>query len=106
MAQVVKRAAASIDLDKIAAYLTQERSTRTAIRFLDAADQAMRNLADMPLIGGPWEGRNSSFADMRTWPIRRFRNYIIYYRPIRTGIEVIRVLHGAQDVESIFGETE
>jgi toxin ParE1/3/4 len=60
----------------------------------------------MPLLGGLWEGRNPAFAEMRTWPIRRFKNYIIYYRPIPTGIEVIRVLHGAQDVERIFEETE
>lgn len=41
---------------------------------------------------------------MRVWPIRRFPNHLIFYRPIDGGIEVIRVLHGAQDLDAIFGD--
>lgn len=29
-------------------------------------------------------------------------NYVIFYRPIANGIDVIRVLHGSRDIESIF----
>ena len=28
-------------------------------------------------------------------------NYLIFYRPSQSGIEVIRVLHGSRDIESI-----
>jgi toxin ParE1/3/4 len=36
-------------------------------------------------------------ADLRAWPILRFFNYVIYYRPVPDGIEVVRILHAARD---------
>jgi toxin ParE1/3/4 len=30
-----------------------------------------------------------------------FINYLIFYRPAKQGIEVVRVLHGARDVEEM-----
>jgi plasmid stabilization system protein ParE len=30
----------------------------------------------------------------------------IFYRPIASGIEVIRVLHAKRDIESLFGGTD
>jgi toxin ParE1/3/4 len=34
---------------------------------------------------------------------RRFtcRNYVIYYRPMKSGIVLVRVLHGARDHEKL-----
>jgi toxin ParE1/3/4 len=29
-------------------------------------------------------------------------NYIIFYRPIDDGIEVVRILHGARDLPPLF----
>jgi hypothetical protein len=60
----------------------------------------MKELADAPLQAGLWEGIPD--VELRVWPIRRFRSFLIYYRPIRNGIEVVRVLHAAQDAERIF----
>ncbi|MCC6124020.1 MAG: type II toxin-antitoxin system RelE/ParE family toxin [Pirellulales bacterium] len=31
-------------------------------------------------------------------------NYVIYFRPITDGIEVVRVLHGARDSKNIFSK--
>jgi plasmid stabilization system protein ParE len=28
---------------------------------------------------------------------------MVFYRPIENGVEIIRVLHGARDIERIFG---
>jgi plasmid stabilization system protein ParE len=30
-----------------------------------------------------------------------FRNYLVFYRPIRDGIEVLTVLHGARDLHAV-----
>lgn len=35
---------------------------------------------------------------MRRWPVTGFENYLVYYRPLRDGIEIIRILHGARDI--------
>jgi toxin ParE1/3/4 len=39
---------------------------------------------------------------MRVWPVKGFENHLIFFRPIDGGIEVIRVLHAARDIESVF----
>ena len=38
--------------------------------------------------------------NLRSFPVG---NYVIFYRPIDNGIEVARVLHGARDIDSLFG---
>jgi toxin ParE1/3/4 len=63
----------------------------------------MGRIADMPAAGSPWESADPALAGVRYWPVRGFRHYIIFYRAVRRGIEVIRVLHAAQDVEQILG---
>jgi len=30
--------------------------------------------------------------------------YLIFYRPIVEGIEIVRVIHGARDIENLFAE--
>jgi plasmid stabilization system protein ParE len=32
--------------------------------------------------------------------------YVIYYTPVEDGVEIERVLHGARDVDSVFGVDE
>ena len=40
------------------------------------------------------------------WPIPKFANYLIFYRLTSEKVEiVVRVLHGARDIPSLFGET-
>ena len=55
-------------------------------------------LAEHPMQGKavPWKE-----SGLRMWPIG---NYIIFYRPIGQGIEVVRVLHGARDYMTILRE--
>jgi toxin ParE1/3/4 len=102
VARVVKRLAAEQDLDDIAAFL-QAASPHTAIRFLEAADRACARLAEMPDLGSAYESPHPALAGLRLWSIRDFKRYVILYRPIPDGIEVVRVVHGARDLESLFG---
>ncbi|MGH9438287.1 MAG: type II toxin-antitoxin system RelE/ParE family toxin, partial [Terriglobia bacterium] len=36
------------------------------------------------------------------FPVKDFPKYLIFYRPIRDGIEVVRVIHGARDIPALF----
>jgi toxin ParE1/3/4 len=96
--RVVKKPAAERDLDQIAAYLGEE-SPQLAIRFLRAAAKAFQQLVRMPEMGSCWEAGN--WPGLRVWPIPRFAKYLIFYQPLENGIDVIRVLHGAQDVDRL-----
>ena len=41
---------------------------------------------------------------LRMLRIPKFEKYLVFYRPVPEGTEIIRVLHAARDIPSIFGE--
>jgi toxin ParE1/3/4 len=45
--------------------------------------------------------REELAADLRSFP---FGRYVIFYMPAQDGIDVVRVLHSARDVDAAFGE--
>jgi toxin ParE1/3/4 len=49
----------------------------------------------------PYEPDNPALADLPVSPLSRFKKYLIFYRQVAAGIEVVRVLHGARDIPSI-----
>jgi toxin ParE1/3/4 len=103
--RIIKSDLALKDLEEQAEYI-RLRSPKAALRFLDAAEALFRQLASMPGIGEPFETANPLFQDLRCFPIPKFPSQIVYYKPLRDGIVVIRVLHGARDVDRIFGQED
>jgi toxin ParE1/3/4 len=83
-------------LDEIWCYIARD-SPEIADRFVDQIKEQFPTLAAYPKLGLPWSDFKPA---MRTFP---FRNYIIYFREIPRGVEVMRVLHGARDAKRIFG---
>ena len=77
-----------------------------AERFLAAAEEAFTRLGEMPRLGRRWRSDDTRLEDIRVWPIPGW-NYLVFYRQVETAIEVVRILHGAQDVTAIIvGEEE
>lgn len=101
MSQVVRRPAANRDLVAIFRHYAREAGIRVADRFFAQAEASFTRLAGMPGIGTPYEPDEPLYADLRYFPVSRFRGYIIFYQPIPGGIEVYRVLHGARDIQGI-----
>jgi toxin ParE1/3/4 len=97
------RSAAENDVVEHARYL-QEKSPSAAIRFLDAFDAAVGLIGRSPGIGGSCRFRNRLFDGIRVWPIAGFKTYLVFYRILPDEIEIVRVIHGARDLNSIFGE--
>jgi toxin ParE1/3/4 len=102
--RVVKLPRALHDLDDAAASIQQRGSPQRAIRFLQAADSTLATLAGMPGLGVEYEPDEPVYTGLRFFPIARHRNYIVFYRPLPDGVEVLRVLHGARDLHSILAE--
>ena len=48
-----------------------------------------------------WGARDELAPGIRSFP---FGRYLVFYLPISDGIDVVRVLHGARDVDKVFGE--
>jgi toxin ParE1/3/4 len=77
-------------------------SEESAMRFLRAAEETLLELARMPGMGVGTSFGDAQDRDLRRWRIRGFENFLTFYRPLEDGIEVIRVLHGAHEIERIF----
>ncbi len=92
------------DLDVAADYIQRRGSPERAIRFLRSADSTFARLAGRPGIGARYESDVPLMIDLRFFPVSRFKNYLVFYRPIAGGIEVLRVLHGARDIQHILAD--
>jgi toxin ParE1/3/4 len=93
--------AADRDLDDQASYLAAEASLETALRFYDAASVTFGKIASVPGIGERWPSANPRLAELRVSRVEGFENHLIFYRPVAEGIEIVRVLHGARDIDSV-----
>jgi toxin ParE1/3/4 len=103
MARVLRREAAKRDLIAHFVYLGKNASTEVAERFLRAAEQAGKSLAQMPEIGIPGKIQRGKYAGVRIWPVPGFDKYLIVYRPIKEEVQVERVVHSAQDYRRVLG---
>ena len=68
----------------------------TADRVLGTIDQKCQALAEQPGIG---RRRDELAPGLRSLPVG---SYVVFYRGRGDGIEVIRVLHGARDINTVF----
>jgi toxin ParE1/3/4 len=103
--QVRRSAQVRQDLIDIYRYLYR-RSPQAAERVFDAIAQSIRSLLNTPGIGRLWNSTDPRLEGMRVVPVKRYRNYLIFFRPIPTGIEVFRVVQGMQELERIIDEIE
>jgi toxin ParE1/3/4 len=95
MASVARTSQAEQDLIEIGVYIAAD-DPAAADRWIDLIGETCRLLAALPGMG---RDRKDLLAKLRSFPVG---NYIIFYRPVAGGIIVIRVLHGARDIEALF----
>jgi len=74
-----------------------------ALRFLDAAERTFKFLAANREVGQLCNFPQAECTGLRVWPIDGFRNHLVFYQPTDEGVEIWRVLHGARQIESLFG---
>ncbi len=79
-------------------------NSAAAERFVEAVYETIHTLAEMPGVGVKRNFRNFQHSELRSFRVKGFGMYLIFYCPIPDGIEVIAVLHGARDLASILEE--
>lgn len=87
--RIHRRPSAVLDLEALSGYLYEEAGLEVGIRFLEAADQALERLLDMPDLGALREWMSPRLPGLRMWPIPDFPNHLIFYRAVEDGIEVV-----------------
>jgi toxin ParE1/3/4 len=104
LAEVLVRARARRDILSNAEYLEEHGSVETAQRFLGAAQSTFEALARMPKLGVLCDFRSPALRHLRRFPVKDFENWLIFYLPRRNGVEIVHLIHGARDIESLFGD--
>ena len=95
MPRVLRSDLAEGDLVEIWLFIAQD-SPDAADRFLDLLAQKCEILAKSPQMG---RQRDDLGAALRSFPVGR---YVIFYRLIEDGIEVVRVLSAYRDLGRLF----
>jgi toxin ParE1/3/4 len=75
-------------------------------RFLAAADATFADLLATPGLGRVREFHGARLHGLRSWRIRGFENWLVFYRVTEEAVEILRVLHGARDLEALFEAEE
>lgn len=97
------RPRADRDIDHAALFLLATSTADVACRFLGAIQAACDTLRQYPRIGTPVDTFSSRLRGVRVWPVPGFRSTLSFYVDADTTIEIVRVLHGARDLERILG---
>ena len=95
MSRLIRTARAEEDLIEIWMYVATDNQV-AAEKLVDQIDAKCQMLADSPGLG---KARPDIAPDLRYFPVGR---YLILYKEIPGGIEVVRLVHGARhllDVE-------
>jgi toxin ParE1/3/4 len=87
-------ATAEEDLGEIWAYVA-EQNPDAASNLVKEITSRFATLRDHPHLG---RQRNELLVNLRSFTVK---NYLIFYQPSEGGIEILRVLHGSRDIESI-----
>ena len=86
---------AQTDLDSIWDYIAAD-DIAAADRLLESFRTKLALIAEAPGLGRP---RDEFARSLRSFPVG---NYLLFYRPMADGIELVRVLHGARNLPPLF----
>lgn len=86
MSAVVRRRAAQRDLGDIFYHYARDATVATARRFLKQAEATFATLAAQPGLGTRYDSDEPTLAELRYFPVARFKAYIVFYRPIPGGL--------------------
>ena len=100
------RPRARLDLMEQVSYPADRATAEVAERYFTAVDQTCARLAKQPRSGTRYDSGVARLEGMRRVPVSGFTAYLLFYVSRAGGIDVVRVLHGAQDIEHLFAEQE
>ena len=91
---------ASRDIESIMDYLAEDSNLEMAEGFLQRIDAKFKLLSQFPQIG---RKRDELYPGLRTISLD---NYLIFYRLVPKGVEVVRVISGYRDLTDLFVDDE
>ena len=93
---------AALDLEEASFYYELESGEELAVRFESAVAETFLFLRKNPHVGTLTDFGNPRLGNLRRWRVRDFESYLVFHRLDDGTLEVVRVLHGARDLDQIF----
>lgn len=103
MASIIVAPGVENELWEIWEFIAKD-NPEAATRVVEAAKATFRTLAENPALDRKRSFKNRRLRDVRSWQVSGFENYVIFYRGLGAGIEVIHVYHGARDIDALFDQ--
>jgi len=94
---------ADSDVDDLAGYIASN-SMEQGLRFCDAVRSTYALILDKPERWALYGFGHPRLADLRKVPVLGFPNHLVFYRIDADMVEIVRVLHGARDIPSLFDD--
>ncbi len=92
------RPRADRDLDDQAFHYAIEANPELGHRFLVSAHLSFSLLASQPEMGWSPKLRDRDLKGLRMFVVTGFERIVILYRPLANGVEIVRVVHGSQNI--------
>ncbi len=94
------RAKAFQDLDERCRYIAQF-NVRAATRFKANVYKTFQFLLDFPESGSLCEYERVPVEGLRFITVKKYKRFVVVFRPIPDGVEIVRIFYGSQDIEGI-----
>jgi toxin ParE1/3/4 len=95
------RDAAVSDILEQAEWYEEQADLALGARWERAVSSALIRLAQHPHFGTPCRFASDSLRGIRRIPVKGFSKHLIFYRIEKDEVMILRVIHGARDLESL-----
>jgi toxin ParE1/3/4 len=96
------RPKADRDLDDIVDDLSEHGTLEVGLKFPASFHKTLEVLCSNPAVGWPCRLPDRRIAAVRVFQVGKpFEKYLIFYQLFGNRLEILRVIHGAQDLEQI-----
>ena len=101
--KILKRPQVERDIEECFVFIAEE-NLDAGVYFLVAVEESIEQIGRFPLIGKVLEFRNPRLNNLRMWRVKKYADYLIFYSVKEDTVEIIRFLHSARDLKTIFDE--
>ncbi|MBL9152404.1 MAG: type II toxin-antitoxin system RelE/ParE family toxin [Verrucomicrobiales bacterium] len=98
---VFRSALAIQDVWEAAAWFTEVEDAALALRFVDAIEEAVKQISAQPYLGPVARGLSGRLKGIRYWRVSRFPHHLVFYRVDEDVVTIIRILHGARKLDDL-----
>ena len=100
--QIVLTDAAVNDILEQAAWYEEQSGLKLARGWEQAVTSVLLRVAATPAAGAPCTFKASELTGVRRVPVPRFPKHLVFYRLRGQELIILRIVHGARDLESLF----